>query len=372
MASARLWTRGARAVPRDRGARGSRRRGSRPPPRAPPRWSRRVMYASLGRRAEHVARENRDGRGFFAFACATAGVARGGVTLRVDPRARDRRRLDASRARRALVTGVAGARAARTRRRPRRRARGARGSAADRGGTAACVPCRVGGPGDASLGDGGAAPRARAFARSSPKKAGTALALRGGGGARLLDAHAVRDATNARASHRTPRTRSGRRRDGSEEASKRVFVRRASAAAPRASPSHARADFAPARALPSGVEITAHVAPRVAAARPSSVPADDGGALVAVSAAVGRRRSVVFRKRFGFFFGADDVRLRRRLRARQPGGGRRRHRDVRVRDTDARARRGARRARARVGRHVRRVRRGDVRLGSFVERSLIV
>jgi hypothetical protein len=61
------------------------------------------------------------------------------------------------------------------------------------------------------------------------------------------------------------------------------------------------------------VEITAHVAPRVAAARPSSVPAEDGGALVAVSAAVGDEgRS---RDGSGFFsapttcvFGAVSVR----------------------------------------------------------------
>ena len=77
--------------------------------------------------------------------------------------------------------------------------------------------------------------------------------------------------------------------------------------------SHKAAEALAPRALPSGVEITAHVAPRVAAARPSSVPADDGGALVAVSAAVGDEgRS---RDGSGFFsapttcvFGAVSVR----------------------------------------------------------------
>ena len=75
-----------------------------------------------------------------------------------------------------------------------------------------------------------------------------------------------------------------------------------------------QSSFAP-RALPSGVEITAHVAPRVAAARPSSVPADDGGALVAVSAAVGDEGRSFLENGSGFFsapttcvFGAVSVR----------------------------------------------------------------
>ena len=46
------------------------------------------------------------------------------------------------------------------------------------------------------------------------------------------------------------------------------------------------ADVASARAYPSGAAIAAHVAPRVASARPSAAPADDGGALVTVAVTV--------------------------------------------------------------------------------------
>ena len=52
------------------------------------------------------------------------------------------------------------------------------------------------------------------------------------------------------------------------------------------------ANIAPARASPSGAAIATHVAPSVAAARPSSVPADDGGTLVtAVTRQSARRRA---------------------------------------------------------------------------------
>ena len=44
------------------------------------------------------------------------------------------------------------------------------------------------------------------------------------------------------------------------------------------------ADFASARAAPSGVAVAAHVSPRAAAARPPAAPADDGGTLVTVLA----------------------------------------------------------------------------------------
>ena len=46
------------------------------------------------------------------------------------------------------------------------------------------------------------------------------------------------------------------------------------------------ADVASARAYPSGAAIAAHVAPRVASARPSAAPADEGGALVTVAVTV--------------------------------------------------------------------------------------
>jgi hypothetical protein len=90
------------------------------------------------------------------------------------------------------------------------------------------------------------------------------------------------------------------------------------------------ADVASARAYPSGAAIAAHVAPRVASARPSAAPADDGGALVTVAVTVTNDDS--YDDSFSFLSSStrgslqeailrEDhrlLRLRRRLGARQP------------------------------------------------------
>jgi hypothetical protein len=362
MASAHLWTPLVSAVPRSGGAevRVAGVRVAAGAAAAP-----RDASCAFGTAREFLASRTTVDAGFVSFACASPRVARGGfVTLRVDLAGftvTDDVR-DASRARHSLVAGRGFALLAYAA--PRATAVAPR-SVADRGGTVAFV-AGFDFPGDASPGDLGAA--AGAFF--------CAFFAESGYGEALFPVEAARVSSTLTRCEMPPlfaplgvRLADEADGDKTEASGQNAFA----AASPRraARVAIARgADFAPARALPSGVEIAAHVAPRVAAARPSSVPADDGGALVAVSAAVGDEgRS---RDGSGFFFGADDVRLRRRLRARQPGGGRRRYRDVRVRDTDARARRGARRARARVGRHVRRVRRGDVRLGSFVEHSSLL
>ena len=189
-------------------------------------------------------------------------------------------------------------------------------SAADRGGTVAFV-AGFDFPNDASPGDLGAAAGAffcAFFAESFPY------------GEALFAVEAARVSSTLTRCEMPPLfaplgVRRGRVRladekkadgDATEASGQNAFA----AASPRraARVAIARgADFAPARALPSGVEITAHVAPRVAAARPSSVPADDGGALVAVSAAVGDEGGS--RDGSGFFsapttcvFGAVSVR----------------------------------------------------------------
>ena len=304
------------------------------PPRCPARGARRFASPGFARRrgrrrgaSGRVMRvwdgarlprdENRDGRGF-RFVRVRVARARARRLRDAPGRSRGLRR-DRRRARRLEGTPPTRhwprVRVARVRGAPRRRRRAALGGGSRRDGG---VRRRVGFPGRREPGRPGRR-RGRVLLRvlRRKKKRERRNALRGGGGARLLDAHAVRDAPSLRASHRTPLgTRSGRRRDGSEEASKRVFVRRRVAASRRARVAIARgADFAPARALPSGVEITAHVAPRVAAARPSSVPADDGGALVAVSAAVGDEGRSFLENGSGFFsapttcvFGAVSVR----------------------------------------------------------------
>ena len=335
-------SRGSRGFPRRRvpqlrtravraGGVGQRRRGrldgpprasGRPwPPRCPARGARRFAspgFASPRRAAaprdascafgtarDFLATRTATDAGFVSFACACAAPSpRGGfVTLRVDLAGfavTDDVR-EASRARHPLVTGRGFALLAYAA--PRAVAVAPR-SAADRGGRWRS---------SAGFDSGRREPgrpgrrRGRVLLRVLRRKRERRNALRGGGGARLLDAHAVRDAPLFAPLAERLSERSGRRRDGSEEASKRVFVRRRVAARRAASVAIARgADFAPARALPSGVEITAHVAPRVAAGAPV---VGAGGRRRRARRRLRRgrrRRSVVFRKRFGFF-GADDV-----------------------------------------------------------------
>ena len=183
---------------------------------------------------------------------------------------------EASRARHPLVTGRGFALLAYAA--PRAVAVAPR-SAADRGGTVAFV-AGFDFPGDASLGDLGAAAGACFCAFFAEKKSGN--------GETLFAVEAARVSSTLTRCEMPPlfaplaERLSEREADGdATEAKKRRNAFSFAAASPRraARVAIARgADFAPARALPSGVEITAHVAPRVAAARPSSVPADDGGA----------------------------------------------------------------------------------------------
>ena len=311
MASARLWTPLASAVPRSGGAevRVAGVRVAAGAAAAP-----RDASCAFGTARDFLATRTATDAGFVSFACASPRVARGGfVTLRVDLAGfavTDDVR-EASRARHPLVTGRGFALLAYAA--PRAVAVAPR-SAADRGGTVAFV-AGFDFPGDASLGDLGAAAGAcfcAFFAES-------------GNGETLFAVEAARVSSTLTRCEMPPlfaplaERLSEREADGdATEAKKRRNAFSFAAASPRraASVAIARgADFAPARALPSGVEITAHVAPRVAAARPSSVPADDGGALVAVSAAVGDEGRSFLENGSGFFsapttcvFGAVSVR----------------------------------------------------------------
>ena len=305
MASAHLWTPLVSAVPRSGGAevRVAGVRVAAGAAAAP-----RDASCAFGTAREFLASRTTVDAGFVSFACASPRVARGGfVTLRVDLAGfavTDDVR-DASRARHSLVAGRGFALLAYAA--PRATAVAPR-SVADRGGTAAFV-AGFDFPGDASPGDLGAA--AGAFF--------CAFFAESGYGEALFPVEAARVSSTLTRCEMPPlfaplgvRLADEADGDKTEASGQNAFA----AASPRraARVAIARgADFAPARALPSGVEITAHVAPRVAAARPSSVPADDGGALVAVSAAVGDEgRS---RDGSGFFsapttcvFGAVSVR----------------------------------------------------------------
>ena len=298
MASARLWTPLASAVPRS----GARRFASPgfASPRAPPRRLG-TRRARLGRRAISSRREPRPTRVFVSFACASPRVARGGF-CDAPGRSRGLRR-DRRRARSLEGTPPTRhwprVRVARVRGAPRRRRRAALGGGSRRDGG---VRRRVGFPGRREPGDPGAAAGACFCAFFAEKKRERRNALRGGGGARLLDAHAVRDAPSLRASHRTPLgTRSGRRRDGSEEASKRVFVRRRVAASRRARRRHRTRRGFRARARPA-LGRGDHRARRPARRRGAPVVGAGGRRRRARRRLRRgrRRRSVVFRKRFGF------------------------------------------------------------------------
>ena len=313
MASARLWTPLASAVPRSGGAevRVAGVRVAAGAAAAP-----RDASCAFGTARDFLATRTATDAGFVSFACASPRVARGGfVTLRVDLAGfavTDDVR-DASRARHPLVTGRGFALLAYAA--PRAVAVAPR-SAADRGGTVAFV-AGLDFPGDASPGDPGAAAGACFCAFFAEKKSGN--------GETLFAVEAARVSSTLTRCEMPPlfapltERLSEHEADGdATEAKKRRNAFSFAAASPRraARVAIARgADFAPARALPSGVEITAHVAPRVAAARPSSVPADDGGALVAVSAAVGDEGRSFLENGSGFFsapttcvFGAVSVR----------------------------------------------------------------
>jgi len=300
MASAHLWTPLVSAVPRSGGAevRVAGVRVAAGAAAAP-----RDASCAFGTAREFLAtRTTVDISGFVSFACASPRVARGGfVTLRVDLAGFT---VTHSGARHSLVAGRGFALLAYAA--PRAVAVAPR-SAADRGGTVAFV-AGFDFPGSISLGAAAGAFFCAFFAES-------------GYGEALFAVEAARVSSTLTRCEMPPLFAPlGVRRgladeaggDATEASGRNAFA----AASPRraARVAIARgADFAPARALPSGVEITAHVAPRVAAARPSSVPADDGGALVAVSAAVGDEGGS--RDGSGFFsapttcvFGAVSVR----------------------------------------------------------------
>ena len=283
MASARLWTPLASAVPRSGGAevRVAGVRVAAGAAAAP-----RDASCAFGTARDFLATRTATDAGLVSFACASPRVARGGfVTLRVDLAGfavTDDVR-DASRARHPLVTGRGFALLAYAA--PRAVAVAQR-SAADRGGTVAFV-AGLDFPGDASPGDPGAAAGACFCAFFAEKKSGN--------GETLFAVEAARVSSTLTRCEMPPLFAPLTERLSEHEADgdateRRSVETRFRRRVPRAAPARrhrTRRGFRRPRALPSGVEITAHVAPRVAAARPSSVPADDGGALVAVSAAVG-------------------------------------------------------------------------------------
>ena len=232
--------------------------------------------------------------GFVSFSCAPPRATRGGfVTLRVGPSGSSRDERGGSRraTRSAGLAGLAGLTGqghvlfAYTV--PRATSATPR-SVPERGGSVVFV-AGLDFPGDAAGDFGGGAARCAFFLAGTRDEALFAAEAAAVSSALtrcempplFVGAGGERDATDA-----TEGTTDG----ASLRTSDATFVTTGDA---RASVFVARgANIAPARASPSGAAIATHVAPSVAAARPSSVPADDGGTLVtAVTRQSARRRA---------------------------------------------------------------------------------